>query len=270
LKGTVRERGLLSVPPVVRNTVAVVAALGACLAALSVAVLVYRYEIDPAPHRYLMHLFNLDDEGGFQAWYQSSLLLACAVLLGAIAVRRRRVRARFALHWAALSAIFVALSVDEAVSLHEQGIEPLRDALDAGGLLYFTWVLPAAGVLVFLAAVYSRFLVHLPPRILRIFLVAAALYVVGALGIEALGGLYADQQGRNQLAYGLIANVEEVLEIAGVLAFGAALGTYLIEYAGEASVERMRTPVTAAPPSPRAEGGGEAPGSSPTPGPVGS
>ena len=54
------------------------------------------------------------------------MLLLCALLLAAIAHSEGRAGGREALRWRGLSAIFLLMSVDEAVQTHEQTIDPLR------------------------------------------------------------------------------------------------------------------------------------------------
>ena len=229
---------MVSLPPIVRRIVAALAFAVASLTALSLVTLVYSFHIDRlSPNGTVMRLFNLDAEGGIATWYQSSTLLSCAVVLAAIAACRRLVGSPFALHWGWLSGIFVYLSLDEASAIHEITIWPLRSALGAGGLLYWTWIVPAVVVLLVLAVVYSRFLAHLPRPILRLFLFAAAMYLGGAIVVEALSGLYSDRVGEDHLVYGLITSLEELLEMTGVLAFGAGLGAYVVDYAQEAPVD---------------------------------
>lgn len=46
---------------------------------------------------------------------------------------------------------------------------------------------------------------------------AAAIYLGGAIGIELLGGYYAELYGDKNFTYSMIQTVEETLEIAGIL-----------------------------------------------------
>ena len=236
--------GMLGLPPAVRKVIFGLAATAALLTVLSLAALVYHFEIDPGPsHRTLKRLFSLDDEVGLQSWYQSSTLLACAVLMGVIAARKSAAGSRFVRHWWLLSAVFVYLSLDEAATIHELTMWRLQDVLDAGGLLYFTWIVPAAVLIAVLAGLLWRFLMGLPRWTLKLFLAAGCLYVSGAMGVEALGGLYFDLNnltlsGKSP-TYELITTFEEVLEMAGVLTFGTALAAYLYHDAGGAPASEV-------------------------------
>ncbi len=244
--------GMLGLPPAVRKVIFGLAGTAALLTVLSLAALVYHFEIDPGPsHRTLKRLFSLDDEGGLQSWYQSSTLLACAVLMGAIAARKSAAGSGFVRHWWLLSAVFVYLSLDEAATIHELTMWRLQDVLDAGGLLYFTWIVPAAVLIAVLAGLLWRFLMGLPRWTLKLFLAAGCLYVGGALGVEALGGLYFDLHdltlsGKSP-TYELITTFEEALEMAGVLTFGTALAAYLYHDAGRAPASELSKSRSGAP-----------------------
>jgi len=234
-----------------RAIVATLAAVVCALTVLSVASLVYKFELEPGPHETLMRIANLDAEGGLQSWYQSSTLLLCGALMVLIALARRRDGAAYVRHWAFLGIVFTWLSVDEAATLHELTIDPLNDALDAGGVLYYTWIVPAALALLVLGVSYRGFLRHLPPRTRTLILTAAALYIGGAMGFEAANGLYVDQHGKDTLVYGLLTNAEEVLEMTGVLVLVSALISELTASAALKTNEALppggtrRTAVTA-------------------------
>ena len=164
----------------------------------------------------------LDGEANIPAWFSAALLLLAAFLLAAIASAERRVGGQAAL-WSLLAGIFVLLSLDEVAQLHELSIRPLRDHFHATGLLYFTWIVPA-GVAATAAAVgYSGFLASLPRRSRSLFLLSGAIYVGGALFVEAISGRQASLHGEHTVAYHLIVTVEELLEMSGVVLFIYAL-----------------------------------------------
>jgi hypothetical protein len=57
-------------------------------------------------------------------------------------------------------------------------------------------------------------------------------YITGALGVEALGGMYAEVHGRRNLAYGAITTVEETLEMVGMSIAILGLLEYLRDHVG--------------------------------------
>ena len=119
------------------------------------------------------------------------------------------------------------LSLDEIASIHERTSVPIRNALDLSGAFYFAWVVPAAILLLVFAILYLRFVLALPRRSRWLFVVAGAIFVSGALGVEMIGSAYASAHGRNDLVYALIASGEEVLEMIGLATFIYALTDYI-------------------------------------------
>ncbi len=175
----------------------------------------------------ISRLFNITLEGNIPTWYASSTLLLSAFLLAIIAFAKKKEGARFGLHWTAMSFIFLYLSFDEAFGVHERWIGPLRTYFNASGIFYLAWVIPAiAFVLIFVLA-YLRFLVDLPVRTRRLFLIAGALFVGGAIGLEMVGGYYQSYYGRYNLTYSITTNVEEFLEMLGIVVFIYALMSYM-------------------------------------------
>jgi len=194
---------------------------------------------------HFVNLFVLDAEGNIPTFFSASTLLLCSALLAIIAFAKKKEDAPYRLHWKALSVIFLFLSLDEASGLHEMTIKPLRSLLNAGGFLHFTWViLGAVFVLIFVLA-YLRFLADLPRKTRNLFLVAGVLFVGGALGMEMIGGYYYKMMKEYyygllygptlnisrfcniRLKYQMIATVEELLEMLGIVVFIYALMSYI-------------------------------------------
>lgn len=173
-------------------------------------------------------LFYLDGEANIPTWFASSLLLCCSAMLGLIAAAKTREADRFARHWTVLSILFLGLSLDEAALIHEMAIRPLRPFFHGSGLLYYTWVVPGAVGVCFFAAAYFRFLIHLPLKTRMLFAISGAIYVGGAIGVEAITGQHAARFGEGDLTYEMLAAIEELTEMAGI---GAFIYT-LVDYAG--------------------------------------
>lgn len=184
--------------------------------------------VDATPHfqdpHDLVELFSLSYETNLPTWFASSLLFSCGLLLTLIALAKRRVADPYTRHWWGLVLAFLYISLDEFVQLHEQA----NHWFDFGGVLYYGWVMPAAVVVAILGFCYLGFLRHLPRRSRQQFVVAGALYVGGALGVELGLGYWADVAGESNLVYGLIDLVEESMEMCGVSLFFYALVELLI------------------------------------------
>lgn len=150
---------------------------------------------------------SLSYEHNVPTWYSSSLLFACALAAGAVA----RGAGRWRRHWWGVVAVFGYASLDEAAELHEQ----LGGHLDTSGVLYFDWVIPAVAILGVLAAVFLPFVRALAPATRRRLILAGAIYIGGAVGMELPLGWWVERAGNDNLAYGLIDWAEETMEMIG-------------------------------------------------------
>jgi hypothetical protein len=208
-----------------------------------------------------LRLFDVGEESNIPTWFSSLQLLLCSVLLAAIAVAQKRRGGRYGLHWGVLSLIFMLLSLDEGATIHEamgQELERLLGSttgFEPGGLISFFWVVPGAAFMLVVLLAYLRFLAHLPGSTRRLFLLAGALFVLGALGMEMLSaqvvsasGGEADWEsvsGLPKIVVGLQTSVEEMLEMLGVAVFAYALLAYMGSYVEGISV-RVRIETTRA------------------------
>lgn len=230
-------------PPLPRITVparrlltALAVAIVALTAAHFVILWIYYFHWKTNQMYILTTLFDLNEEANPASWYASTTLLLCAGLLAIIAASKSGVRDRFARHWWLLSAVFLYLSLDEAGRIHERAIVPLRTAFNLGGLLYHSWVLIAVPLVLIFAAAYLRFLFHLPKEIRLLFVLAGAIYVGGAVGVEMLEGYYDELQGgpaARDMLFSVFVAVEEGCEMLGIFIFTAALLGYIRRYVGE-------------------------------------
>ena len=174
----------------------------------------------------ISHYFNFDQESNFPSLYSALSLGFCSYLLAIIFIIKKAQKARYAKHWKALSLIFLFLALDEACSLHELLIPVLRRAIDARGILYFTWVVPAFFLLIVFLIVFKNFIKNLPTKTRTLFILAGGVYVAGALGMELVGGYIADTIGYNTI-YGLASTIEELLEMLGIVIFVNGLLSYI-------------------------------------------
>ncbi len=111
------------------------------------------------------------------------------------------------------------MSVDEASFIHELLNPALRQTRILPGPLYFGWVIAGIVVTVVVGALYARFVWRLLPGVRRLFLLAAALYLGGALGVEMMSAAHAFRAGTDNLTYSVWTSVEEALEMTGVAVF---------------------------------------------------
>lgn len=167
----------------------------------------------------LVGMFSLSYEQNVPTWYSSLLLAACAVSLAAIAQHAQERAAPFRRHWWVLAAGFTLMSLDEIAELHEHAGELVH----MGDVIYFDWIVPAAILVAVVGLAYLPFLRALPAPRRREMIIAAALYLGGAVLMELPLGWWTAHAGADSAGYALIDWVEESLEIGGASWFLLAL-----------------------------------------------
>lgn len=192
--------------------------------------------------RGLIRMFDLNMEGNVPSTYSTLLLLFAAALLYGIGMAKRQeskstagssedIENKYYRYWKALAIIFLFLAIDEAGSIHELTIEPLRKWFSLGGYFHFAWVVPATILVGIFVIMYIPFLLYLPRRFAALFMFSGAVYVSGALGMEMVGAKYfSTHHGVHDANYLAITTVEETLEMAGVIVFIYALLCYMSIY----------------------------------------
>ena len=178
----------------------------AAIAVVSGAGLAVEVLHDHIPAQVLQHL-SLSYEGNVPTWLSSSLLLGCAIAAGLVAAEATAWRR----HWWGMAIAFGWVSLDEAAEVHEH----LGGLIGTHGVLYFDWVIPAAGALVVLTALYLPFMRALPRVTRNRLVLAAVIYIGGAVGMELPLGWWTERHGNDGLGYALIDWVEETLEMIG-------------------------------------------------------
>ncbi|QIN77680.1 hypothetical protein GBA65_03200 [Rubrobacter marinus] len=211
------------------------------LAALCVAVVLYKATPGAAESRLFsdnpnlgsLNLFDLKKEQSFGTWYTAFLLLSCSALAAVVSSLKRRAGEPYVNHWRILSLVFLYLSIDEGVTIHEK-LGPITRpflrsfGIQLGGLLNNAWVIPAAVLLLVFVVAFLGFFFRLPRKQQVLFLVAGLLYVGGAMGLEMVNALVAsifgEQKGMVRI---MIPVAEESLEMLGIVVFAYALLSYM-------------------------------------------
>ena len=189
----------------------------------------------------LVRLFDLDLENNIPSFFSGGLFLLNALLLwmvGHVPAQRHRSSV-----WTVLAVVFVFLANDEMFGIHERLVEPLRAMLHTTGVLHFPWFIVYAGPVLVLAIWFlpTWRCLETPARVT--LMVSASLYLFGAVGMEMIGGAYADAFGQTRsLTWGLLVAVEESLEMAGLITLVHALLTMLTSSTSEAPVASIALP----------------------------
>ena len=227
----------ISIPP--HRIVRVLWSIMLGLLVLGIAHLAVIDSTTGAEWRSYLNLLALDGEQTLPAWF-SSMMMAGSALLCFVAGRSTRVlqpgnqRA-----WVALALVFLALSFDEAASVHERVGATIQSAFHLGGVLYFSWVVVAAPLLLLAAVGFAGFLRRLPSPFGARILVAGLVYVAGSFGCELIGAAIASG-GARPFWFWVEVTVEEALEMAGLILFIGALLDYIAETSGNVTLEFSR------------------------------
>lgn len=183
----------------------------------------------------LVKFFDLNTENNLPSYYSGLAIMFCAGLLAFIAVSQQGIKK---VQWFGLSVIFIYLSLDEVLQLHDQLDLPLRAALGTSGVLRHAWIIPYALLLVLLITLYWRFLFELTTESRIRFIVSGVVFVTGAIGFEILSGLRSESVGYTNAGYAFIYTAEEFLEMLGIALFAysllkhieASIGTIKIQF----------------------------------------
>lgn len=187
----------------------------------------------------LARVFSLDGERNIPTAYNVFLLLVPTLLLATITFLEKRETGSIPWYWAILMFGFCFMSMDEAWTIHEDLIIPIREKFfghGSGGAFHAAWVIPGMGVVLVLLLFYLRFLFRLPKKHSIAFFISGAVYLFGALGMEMIDNYYMTLHG-NDYYYKLQTIVEESFEMTGLILFIRALLVYLNDYYSELRIK---------------------------------
>jgi hypothetical protein len=185
----------------------------------------------------LVNFVFVDKEFNLPTFFAVLIILFSAMLLAIIAAIDITRQGPYRLQWTVLSLGFLYLAFDEAFSMHERLISPIQSLFgDAElGFFYFAWVIPGIIIVIGLALYFRKFLLGLPGDTRRRFIIAAGLYLGGAIGIELIGGRYAELNPARDFTYSMIVTLEEGLEMSGIILFIWSLLKHCSDHYSEVS-----------------------------------
>ncbi len=188
-----------------------------------------------------VRFFYLNSERNISTAFAVTLLLLASLLLAVVTLLERGRGSKYVWHWAVLSFGFLFMAGDEGIGLHERLNRPVFRLFEIlgitlTGVLAFTWIIPAALLVTILGVVYTKFLRALPADSRNTFLLAGALYLGGAIGMEMLAAPIAEVDGAENVRFAILATIEETLEMCGVILFVWGLLRYLENQYGEFAV----------------------------------
>lgn len=183
-------------------------------------------------------MFDMDGEGNAPSWFSSALLFMAAAACAFAGQLSQRTEPRLGPYWVALALVFLFLSADEAIRLHEKLMAPIAGR----GAFFYGWVLVYGPAVALFGLVMLRFLALLPRRTAVAFVFSGCVYLAGALGMEFVGGSIAyaklndtidhvsgkqlDVLGGDPLYQASVA-IEELLEMTGMAFFVVSALRYI-------------------------------------------
>lgn len=185
----------------------------------------------------LMTFFYVDREFNVPTYFSSMILLIAAVLLGYIFLLKYQRKDDYSFYWAVLGLGFLAMSVDEFVDFHGKIDLSSQGDGDLSQWFHYSWVIAGLVVVAVVGLFFLRFLFNLEAKTRNRFLIAGALYVFGAIGMEIIAGFVTVQYGgKENFFYAILSHLEEILEMVGVSYFIYALLCYLSTQRGKVSI----------------------------------
>jgi hypothetical protein len=175
----------------------------------------------------LIRDFDLDEEANVPTWFETATLVLAAALLEVAARVNRSVRDDRWVRWRVLSSGFLFMSLDELASIHERFRLPFQMLRNVPKFWAFSWVVPAAVLVVVAFSFFLPWLRKLPERTRNGLLLAGAVYVAGAVGLETAGGIVAMTVGMDNWTYVATYTLEETMEMTGCLLLIVTMLRYL-------------------------------------------
>ncbi|MGD1904027.1 MAG: hypothetical protein ACFB9N_17515 [Geitlerinemataceae cyanobacterium] len=185
---------------------------------------IFKYALDFEYGYELLDIFDLNEEKNIPAWYSASILLLCGVILYFISLNKQQSRDKYCRHWLWLGFIFFYLSMDEAISIHED----IKLHFFGKEHIFYddSWVLVYGILVAIFVFSYRRFLRHLPVATRRMFIVSGCIYVSGTIGMEVVGSFTQEFYGKGSIVHAMATTIEECLEMVGIVVFFNTLLSY--------------------------------------------
>ncbi len=170
-------------------------------------------------------LFHLDLEENLPTYFSSLLFFISSVLLLLISKIEFN---RNSNYWLILSFVFLFLSVEDFIQLHEKFTNILFDRFHISGAFRFIWIYPAALIVILSFLYFRKFFFGLPRKTRINFIIAAGLFFTGTFILEFSAGILLSHQDeiKSNLFY-ILATVEETLEFLGLWFFIRTLLYYV-------------------------------------------
>jgi hypothetical protein len=168
-------------------------------------------------------MFDLDMERNIPTLFSSFLFVLNAILFYLLSINDKIENGKKHYYWLGLAFIFAFLSFDESAKIHEQLGDLTENFVDATGVLYYPWVISYGLLVLLLGIVYFRFFWSMGRKLFYRFMLAAFIFLSGAIGFELLGAHESSLYGTTSPLYSIYYTIEESLEMFGLIYLSSIL-----------------------------------------------
>lgn len=173
-------------------------------------------------------VLDLDFEESFYTWFSNVMLSAAAFMCFFLSLKDHGQTKNVKTQWRILGSLFFLLSADEMLSFHERISGILSTSFTTSGMFEFAWVIPALVIIPIFFFLFLPFIRHLHTHVSYTIIIAGAIFVFGAVGMEMIAGIFISENNFQDDVftspmYRFLVNIEEGLEVLGVIVFIKAL-----------------------------------------------
>lgn len=190
---------------------------------ITVTALKYHYPTDFIVEN-LDALFDSNLETNIPTLFSFMLIATSGIIMSVIALNEKTKKR---IYWYILSVLFFFAAIDEVAQIHEKTdlIMKHYNVSQYSNLFNDGWVSIWLVLIIIIFIIFFRFICLLDSKTRNLILLAGALYAIGALGLEVVGGyLYCEN---NKIYYMIETTLEEFLEMGSMIVFIYAFLNYL-------------------------------------------
>lgn len=187
-----------------------------------------------------LSLIDMDEELSIPTWLSQFMLLGASLSALLVAASRRAAKKNYYRHWFGISAILLYMSIDDGARIHELISDPITRLLGTGGsFMVHGWVFAGIAAVLLVGFIYFKFWLALPAKAKWQILLAAVIFIAGAVGVEMIGGYHSSQYGYD-MTYRMLAMLEESLEMLGASYAIYAFLNYQLESSKKTTVSLVK------------------------------
>jgi hypothetical protein len=192
-----------------------VSTIGVILMAASVAGYAYSYFSGESYYiEFVARKLHIDAEQNLATWFSSSMMFTAGILAILVHKSQDREKPDTNSGWILLGALLIGMSIDESADFHEEIFDWLIPIFQVD-FVHF-WVIPALPIVLTILWFTTRFARRLPGQSRGWILYGFLVFFLGAVAVEAVGGLVAEAFTKASYLYMLCTHAEEFLEIVGL------------------------------------------------------